>query len=141
MMDVARNAADPRSGFGVLLVMVAAIAFSGCTELRSVERSISEPEGEICYAVATVPLHAKPSASSKVKGHLALHERVIRIRFETGYALVAVGGGGLEGWVENSKLARRNPATGATAKPPAREPASTPITESAEPLSTATPTE
>ena len=110
MTEFARNAAGSGSRFGFILVLAAAIAFAGCAEWRSVKRTLKEPEGDVMYALATVPLRAKPSASAKVKGTLALHEKVIRLRFESGYVLVAVGGGALEGWVENAKLSRQNPA-------------------------------
>jgi len=110
MTEFARDAAGRGSRFGFILVLAVAIAFAGCAEWRSAKRTLKEPEGDTMYALATVPLRAKPSASAKVKGTLALHEKVIRLHFEKGYALVAVGGGGLEGWVENSKLSRQNPA-------------------------------
>ena len=138
---IEKGTAVRRSGFGFAIVLIAAIAFSGCTELRSAKRNLVGQDGETYYALATLRLHAKPSPSSKVTGHLALHEKVTRIRFESGYALVAVGGGGLEGWVENAKLARRIPAAGPAPEAAARKPASAPITDSAEPLSTAAPTE
>jgi len=112
-----------RSGFGCVLVLAAAIALSGCAEWKSVKRSVVPQTGDTYYASATLPLHAKSSASSKVVGHLALYEEVTRVRTEHGYAYVAVGSGGLEGWVENAKLVRRIPVAGAAPKPTASEPA------------------
>lgn len=109
MTDSARNSAALRSSFGWILVLAATTAFSGCAEYRNVKRSLVVPEGDTFYAAKMLPIHKKASASSKVVGHLVLHERVTRIRFDSGYALVAVGGGSLEGWVENSKLLRQIP--------------------------------
>jgi len=121
---IVTGSAGRRFCFGFAIVLAAAIALSGCIELRSAKRNLVGQEGETFYALATLRLHAKPSASSKVVGHLALHEKVTRIRFESGYALVAVGGGGLEGWVENAKIARVIPAAQETSEPAASGPAS-----------------
>lgn len=109
MRDSARDSAALRSACGWILVLAATIALSGCAEYRSIKRSLSVPEGDTFYAATMLPLHKKASASSKVVGHLVLHERVTRIQFDRGYALVVVGDGGLEGWVENAKLLRQIP--------------------------------
>ena len=105
-----------------LVLAAAAIALSGCAAVDSAERSITGDSGETYYTVATAPLHAKASASSKVVGHLGWHEKVSRIRIDHGYSFVVVGSGGLEGWVASTKLARRIPEPGAAATPTPGEP-------------------
>lgn len=121
MTDSARHSARLRSISGLIFVLAATIALSGCAEYRSIKRSLVVPDGDTFYAATMLPLHKKASASSKVVGHLVLHERVTRIRFDSGYALVVVGDGGLEGWVENAKLLRQIPTARAASKPNANK--------------------
>src|SRR5262249_3198212 len=60
-------------------------------------------------------VYSESSASSKVVGTLALHEKVTRYRVERGYAYVTSSQSGLTGWVSNGQLVWRLPATAAPA--------------------------
>jgi hypothetical protein len=80
-------------------------------------------EGETYYAaVEGLTVYAEPSESSKVVGHLALHEKVIRSRLERGYAYVTVSKSGLDGWVDNGQLLWRVPASAASGAADRAEP-------------------
>jgi len=84
-------------------------------------------------------VYAEPSASSKVVGTLALHEKVTRTRLDRGWAYVETEAG-LRGWVANARLVWRLPASGApaTEEEPAEEPAE-PETPETAPAPAATP--
>jgi hypothetical protein len=108
----------------LVLAVAAAVALSGCATVKQTVggwfgESVETPDGtgsagQVYYAaVERLTMHAEPSASSKVVGHLALHERVTRTRLERGYAYVTTDRDGLAGWVDNAQLAWRLPAGGA----------------------------
>jgi SH3 domain-containing protein len=76
----------------------------------------------VYYAgVAGLTVYSEPSASSKVVGSLALHEKVTRSRLDHGYAYVESAKGGVKGWVSNAQLIWRLPAAPTTAAPASGE--------------------
>ena len=90
-------------------------------------------------AVEGLTVYAEASESSKVVGHLALYEKVVRSRLERGYAYVSAAKGGLTGWVDNAKLVWRVPASTATEAADRAEPSATSGAPAAEPTPTSTP--
>jgi hypothetical protein len=76
-------------------------------------------EGTVYFsAVEGLPMHAEASGAAPIVGRLALHEKVVRQRYDSGWAYV-VSDGGSSGWVDNAQLIWRLPASsdGATAGP------------------------
>jgi hypothetical protein len=67
-------------------------------------------------------VYSEPSASSKVVGKLALHEKVTRSRLERGFAYVESTTTGTRGWVNNSRLIWRLPSVPTTSAPAPPEP-------------------
>ena len=101
------------------MVLVAALV-AGCSSTKSMpdwfgSDSKSSAKGEEVFfaGVARLPVLAEPKGSAAVRGHLALHQKVIRTKIQGGYARVRAAKGGLEGWVLNSRLLWKLPATGA----------------------------
>jgi len=129
---------------GITLVIVSSITLtvSACSAPKWVDSTLNKlPEsirpdgqtgqpvqtGQVFFAItAGLPVYAKSSASSKVLGRLARHEKVTRTRLEKGYAYVITENGRLEGWVENSRLDWRVPAKETPRKVPTDEAKSTP---------------
>lgn len=103
------------------VAMVAIVALvAGCSGSKSMpdwfgSDSKSGARGEEVFfaGVAGLPVLAEPKGSSAVRGHLALHQKVIRTKLQSGYARVRAAKGGLEGWVLNSRLLWKLPASGA----------------------------
>jgi hypothetical protein len=99
-------------------------------------------------AVDGLKVYSEPSASSKVVGRLALHEKVTRSRLEKGYAYVKSSTSGVKGWVRNARLiwqlptpAARGAAEARPEAPEATEPeAPEPIAPAEEPPTTTTTT-
>lgn len=138
---------SPRlAGAHLVAAVIAAVAVVGCA---GVHQSISSwfaetppPEptaaaarmGQIYYAGGEgLTVHAEPSGSSKIVGHLARYERVTRSRLERGYAYVAADKSGLEGWVDNAQLLWRLPASEPDEnEPPKAESPSTGASEAAQ---------
>jgi hypothetical protein len=105
-----------------------ALALTGCSSTRQTVAGwfgqtppatpAAAQEGHVYYAaVDGLTVYAEASQSSKVVGHLAMHERVTRSRIERGYAYIKAGGSGLEGWVDNAQLAWRPPAASGETEP------------------------
>ncbi len=99
-------------------------------------------------AVDGLKVYSEPSASSKVVGTLALHEKVTRSRLKQGYAYVESFTSGVKGWVSNARLiwhlptpAARGPAEAQPEAPEATEPeAPEPTAPAEEPPTTTTTT-
>ena len=111
----------------LVVTLVAAIALGGCASVRQqingwfgeapppvAQEATAPPEAaadakESTYyaAVEGLTVYEEASESSKVVGHLALHERVARSKLERGYAYVSADKRGLKGWVDNSRLTWR----------------------------------
>ena len=80
--------------------------------------AVAAQPGQVYYAaVDGLTVYAQASNSSKVVGHLTMHERVTRSRIEHGYAYVT-SSGNLEGWVDNAQLIWRLPAAASQSEPP-----------------------
>ena len=77
----------------------------------------AQPPRAYYAGVAGLQVYSEPSASSKVVGTLALHEKVTRSRLERGYAYVESAKGGVEGWVNNAQLLWRLPKAPTTTAP------------------------
>ena len=124
---------------GVVFAVAMVIASSGCSSVRqSLSGLFGETpppaagetpgpaaarQGQTYYAaVEGLAVYAEASESSKVVGHLGLHEKVTRSRLERGYAYVTADESGLAGWVDNAKLIWRLPPAGAVSAPGEREP-------------------
>lgn len=73
--------------------------------------------------VEGMKVYSEPSASSKVVGTLALHEKVTRTKLEKGFAYVESSKGAVKGWVTNAQLIWRLPSAPTTGAPAAAEPA------------------
>jgi hypothetical protein len=106
----------------ILLVLAAATAAGGCAGARQSVNGLfgatpepepavqGQPAGDPYFAgAADLAVFAEASSTSKVVGHLALHEKVIRSRVDHGYAYVTAERGGLTGWVNNAQLIWRLP--------------------------------
>lgn len=76
----------------------------------------------VYYTGAELKVYSGPSASSKVVGELALHEKVTRSKLERGFAYVESGTSGLKGWVVNAQLIWRLPSEGTAPGGAAAEP-------------------
>jgi hypothetical protein len=94
----------------------------------------------VYYAgVEGLTVYGEPSASSKVVGTLALHEKVTRSDLQRGYAYVTSAQSGLAGWVSNAQLIWRLPA--AAPAPAGEEPEAPAAEEPGSPETTAPATE
>jgi hypothetical protein len=115
------------------MLVAASIALGGCASVRQTmsgwfgDDSAAETptpaaaqQASTYYsAVEGLTIYAEASRSSKVVGHLALHQRVTRSQLENGYAYIAADKGGLSGWVDNAQLIWRLPAAAASPAPSA----------------------
>lgn len=98
------------------MVLVVALV-AGCSGTKSMpdwfgSDSKSGAKGEAVFFVGVerLPVLAEPKGAAAVRGHLALHQKVVRTKIQNGYALVRAAKGGLEGWVLNSRLLWKLPA-------------------------------
>jgi hypothetical protein len=119
----------------VAAVLAGALPLAGCSMQKTVsgwfggrERARSSSEaaaGRAYYAAAAgLKVYSEPTTSAKVVGKLALHEKVTRYKVKRGYAYVKADASDLEGWVNNSMLLWRLPATApGRAEPPTAAPA------------------
>jgi hypothetical protein len=119
----------------LVFAVAVVIAFGGCSSVHQTLNGwfgeappaatpVVAREGQTYYsALDGLTVYAQASASSKVVGHLTLHERITRSRIERGYAYIVADTSGVEGWVDNAQLLWRLPAAGAASKPDENEPA------------------
>lgn len=106
----------------MVLVLALVAGCSGTTPMPgwfgSDSRSGARGEEVFFAGAARLPVLAEPKGSAAVRGHLALHQKVIRTKIQSGYARVRADKGGLEGWVLNSRLLWKLPAPGAATGAP-----------------------
>ncbi|MBI5503376.1 MAG: SH3 domain-containing protein [Deltaproteobacteria bacterium] len=115
---------------GALALALAATLAAGCSGSNMFGGSAGAGSksgkngAQTFYAgVAGLGVHAKASASSKVLGELALHQKVTRSKIESGYAYIKTDKGRLEGWVVNARLLWRLPAAKGAAPDGSPQPA------------------
>jgi hypothetical protein len=101
---------------------------------------------EVFFAgVASLPVLAEPKGSAAVRGHLALNHKDFRTKLQSGYARVRAAKGGREGWVLNSRLLWKLPASEAAKGAPvpaggdAAEPAGGEVAVSTDEAATSAP--
>lgn len=100
----------------MVAVLAAGCAAGGLTGKSTGAASRSKTGAQTCYAgAAGLKVYKKATNTSKVVGQLSLHQKVVRSQVESGYAYIKTSDGKLKGWVVNTRLLRRLPAT--TAKP------------------------
>lgn len=128
-------------GRALPLLLAIALPMGGCASFNEVWESwlgageatpLATPAAEsapVFYAASEgVVLYTLPSATSDVVARLALHQPVTRIALARGFANVTTESG-LVGWVDNTQLLWRLPATPsppAAAETPAALPTLTP---------------
>jgi hypothetical protein len=72
----------------------------------------------VYYAgVEGLKVYSEASAFSKVVGTLSLHEKVVRMNLERGYAFVESTKSEVKGWVDNAQLIWRLPAASGAGAP------------------------
>ena len=124
-------------GLRMGLVLGTAVALAGCAAMQQrvggwfgtptpTPRAHATPSAagvpRVYYAGADgLAVYSGASASSKVVGKLALHEKVTRFKLERGYAYVE-SDTGVKGWVTNAQLIWRLPAAPARAGEAPAEP-------------------
>jgi hypothetical protein len=132
------------------LVLCLALAVAGCSGVRQTvdgwlgggSGAAESMSGDVYFAAADgLALHADASGSSPVVGRLALHEKVVRTRLQSGYAYVESARGGAKGWVDNAQLVWRLPAAPAATEtggaPPAKGDATPPVSGATPPVAPA----
>lgn len=116
------------------LIFVTTLTLAGCAGMqKTVDGWLGKPDaastqdaGSVYFAASDgLVMHADASGSSAVVGRLALHEKVVRTRQQSGWAYVTSDRTGTAGWVDNAQLIWRLPAASASGAPTAAPPAST----------------
>ena len=110
-----------------ILVVTAAVALAGCSGMQKTvggwfgdDPGSSTQDGTVYFAATDgLAMHGDASFSSPVVGRLALHEKVVRTRLQSGYAYVVSDRTGTAGWVDNAQLIWRLPAAPQAAAAPA----------------------
>ena len=102
-----------------ILIVTAALTLAGCAGAQKTvggwfgdeAASGTQQAGTVYFAASDgLPMHSDASFSSPVVGRLALHEKVVRTRLQSGYAYVVSDQSGVAGWVDNAQLIWRLPA-------------------------------
>lgn len=132
-----------------ILIVTAAVALAGCSGMQKTVGgwfgdvpATSTQDGTVYFAATDgLAVHGDASFSSPVVGRLALHEKIVRTRLQSGFAYVVSDQTGVAGWVDNAQLIWRLPTApqaGTVAAPADPSPAAAP-TDVAPPAAAAAP--